>query len=473
VVTVFTVTTLPSIKRAATLSSANVKHLLKISKSYSFYVGRGFGKLKIENREHPSINFVGIVQVTYRKMKKHIAFLFSIISISAHAQSKLKVGENFPANAINSTTPLIPNNNLKLVVITPTLTPECEYASMMTQAFYYYFVKKLAFKYPDTINKIDVVLITPNNNGLDTIVLPHALNQNITAGMAVIQAPNNNIFNAIGYPIFKNNNASSFLFLLDADNRIQLVDTAYRAQGEHLKPLEAKIKSLLNMPADFVKVDNPLKALKVGDAAPNVDLGNGKKLSDYLGQPVVLSFYPAAFSGTLTKPVLSDDYTLVENKAVKKKVILNSSKEATNNAMISCSIQIQHLDKISPIDLNLTKNIPKLLTISSATPEILTHWRSILQTHNTEFIDDPNYYSISQQFFSYNPKGYNNRTVFIIDKNGRIAFIDWAFDYSHEAFIKYKLSNLNVDTIQILSTLFKKNNGNNSLDQNKNIISTA
>ncbi len=376
-------------------------------------------------------------------MKKFRCIFFILFSVQAFSQGKLEVGKMFPITEINFVAPYVKNSsNVKLIVFTHTLAPECTYGSMMTQAFYYYFVRKLAFKDSNAVKQIDIILITMNNNEINSVATPIPLNQNITEGMTVTEAPNNNIFNAIGYPVSKNNDASSFLFLLDADNRIQLIDTAYRAQGEHLKPLEAKIKSLLNMPADFVKVNTQLNALKVGDTAPNVDLGNGKKLSDYLGQPVVLSFYPAAFSGTLTKPVLSNDYGLVKNKTVSNKADLNA-KEYNARAMISCSIQIQHLDKISPTDLTSTKNIPKLLTVSSSTPQILTYWQSILQTHNTEFINDP-HYTIAQQFFSYNPNAYNNRTVFIIDKNGKIAFIDWAFDYSHEAFIKYKLKNLDV-----------------------------
>jgi peroxiredoxin Q/BCP len=41
--------------------------------------------------------------------------------------------------------------------------------------------------------------------------------------------------------------------------------------------------------------------LKIGDAAPDFSLpaSNGKhvKLSDYLGKPVVLAFFPKAFTG--------------------------------------------------------------------------------------------------------------------------------------------------------------------------------
>ena len=34
---------------------------------------------------------------------------------------------------------------------------------------------------------------------------------------------------------------------------------------------------------------------------------------------------------------------------------------------------------------------------------------------------------ISQLYLSFNSLGYNNRTIFIIDKNGKISFIDWNY----------------------------------------------
>ncbi len=45
---------------------------------------------------------------------------------------------------------------------------------------------------------------------------------------------------------------------------------------------------------------------------------------------------------------------------------------------------------------------------------------------------------ISQQYMSYNSLGYNNRTLFIINKNGQISYIDWNYVVDESDFGRVK-----------------------------------
>ena len=54
------------------------------------------------------------------------------------------------------------------------------------------------------------------------------------------------------------------LFLLDSANRIALIDRNYRSQGEHLKPLENKLKELNGIKIK-VSGNSKTKAVKIGD----------------------------------------------------------------------------------------------------------------------------------------------------------------------------------------------------------------
>jgi peroxiredoxin len=43
-------------------------------------------------------------------------------------------------------------------------------------------------------------------------------------------------------------------------------------------------------------------------------------------------------------------------------------------------------------------------------------------------------HSVAKKYKSYNPeRGYNKRTVFVIDKKGVITYIDWKYDVSSDS----------------------------------------
>ena len=135
------------------------------------------------------------------------------------------------------------------------------------------------------------------------------------------------------------------------------------------------------------------KGLKVGDAAPDFSLPYATrdsvaeepiKLSSLYGKgPIVLAFYPADWSGGCTKEVcaLRDNFTAL---AGLKAEILG----------ISGDYEYSHHE-----------------------------WAN---HHNLPFkLVSDHRHQVAQEYGSYNDAmGFNKRTVYVIDKGGKIAYID-------------------------------------------------
>jgi len=340
-----------------------------------------------------------------------ILFLFVGLMSEIRA-ANLEIGARFPVEKLSAEKKVSDN---KLVVFMPSLTYDCDYASMLTQSFYYYFDQKLAFenlaKSPQT--EIFLVVNDKQNAGRST--------RNIFGKMNVVYDEKGELFTSFGVDLPKDKNADSTVVLLDSNELIALIDKNYRAQGEHLKPLENKLKELNGI---YKKTVSPtqVKPLKIGKPAPDFQIDETTKLSNLRGNVVLLSFYPAAFSGTLPKPV--------EEQSVLK-VPIYSDK---GNSM-SCFVQLFILDKPK------AKQEAKRIMISSSTESLLEKWQEVLETHNVVYANDADY-SIAQKYFSYNPNGYNNRVSVIIDKKGKIAYIDESFDFNDEEILNKKIDEL-------------------------------
>jgi peroxiredoxin len=350
-------------------------------------------------------------------MKKILALLFVVTCFYGAAAEtraeKLEIGARFPVE--NLTNEKKPADNT-IVVFIPSLTSDCDYASMLTQSFYYYFDQKLAFeglkKTPTT--KIFFIVKDKPDEAKST--------WNILGGMSVIYDEKGNWFSyfEVGLPVGKN--ADSTVVLLDSKDVISHIDRAYRAQGEHLKPLENKLKEQSGID-ERVKGPAPKKALKVGDKAPDFRINDKEMLSDLRGTVVLLSFYPAAFSGKLPKP--GEVYAFVVSP------LFGGPQVET------CIAQIKAIDRVP----KKTLKEPRRIMISSSTASILDKWKQVIGTYNVEYANDPDY-SVSSQYFSYNPQGYNNRVSVIVDQKGKVAYIDPDFTFNDEAALNQKMYEL-------------------------------
>ncbi len=382
-------------------------------------------------------------------------FFLVITVLITPAQAKRLPVKPFPIEVIN---PELKNaKNYKIVVFMPTISDQTEYSSMLVQAFKHYFVSKLAFA-PEVRDqvKLDIVLLTQKDVPLyqegkqpvassttDQFIVPSfglmadekmladirtQIYSNLydTKGMTVKKSIDPKLTTLLALPDLNNPDANSILFLLDENNRVVLKDDEYRGQGEHLKPLEHTIKTMLKLPVPkYIATQG--KALQVGSMAPDVALMDGKKLSDYKGSVVVLAFYPAAFSGTFNAG------QMVEKEARSRQF-----------AMMSCVGEIRSLYRA--IDAAPGKMLSVFFTISESTPELLTLWRSIFERQlNTGYVNDQDY-AIAQAYSAiHSTKSgayYHDRTTVIVDQNGKIAYLNKDYQYQDESIVQQVIAKL-------------------------------
>jgi peroxiredoxin len=327
---------------------------------------------------------------------------------------KLEIGAKFDVNRLSSVKKSADNT---IIVFVPSLTYDCDYASMLTQSFYYYFDQRLAFEGLKKAPVTRIFLLVADKQDAAKSV------QNILGGMEVVYDEAGAIFAQFGVKPPADKNADSVLVLLDSKQKIALVDENYRSQGEHLKPLENKLKEL-NGIYSKVKTLPSQQSLKVGDMAPDFRVSKDKMLSDFRYEVVLLSFYPAAFSGTLPKPIDLNSLTIARADLM--------------SSLMSCSSQIGSLDLFKNVKI---KQEAKKIVISSSSSSLLEKWRKVLGTYNIEYANDADY-SVSAKYLSYNPAGYNNRVSVIIDQKGRVAYIDESFETSDEIALEAKIEEL-------------------------------
>ncbi|MCC7249781.1 MAG: redoxin family protein [Lysobacter sp.] len=323
-------------------------------------------------------------------------------------------------------------DSLTLVVLAPTRS---DYDGMLKLAFREYFRKGDAFAHGASRAPIRVVHATGvraeaggfMGDDLDSDCAPATDPQALAA-----------IARATGVALPLADDSDATVLLLDGDGTLRWRDTAYRAQGEHLKPLEKTVKALIGLPDAVANAGDTagsatLSAIaspRVGDMAPDFDIplppptgslhallaesaGRPTKtvpLSSLRGKVVLLTFYPAAFSGTLPT---------VQGSVADK---IDAERKDIMRRMMSCSIQIDQLDKLSQGDF--AKDDIVKLAVSASTPALLDSWRRVLGTSDMRYVNDPDY-AIAQRYGSYDAAaGYDLRKVFVIGRDGRVIFVD-------------------------------------------------
>ena len=320
----------------------------------------------------------------------------------------LAIGESLPSSMICQDKDNIQQpdwqKSLKLVVLLP---EQSDYEGMMRYAFDQYFKSQNAFSSPRHERNIQVIYIN-GSQPKNSISWPYQNDCEAISSQAAVEK----LSHLVGVLLPKTNQSDATVLLLDKQNIVRWRADDYHAQGERLKPLEKTIKALLGQPDPIAPNANTQKRPNIGDIAPDFALGNDQHLSDLRGKTVLVTFYPAAFSGIIptAKPITSE--------AAK------TTLEAKQRSMMMCSIQLTSLDAPASTPNNVTDPHIIKLAISSAQPALLREWKNLLNTHDMNYISDIDY-SISQQYGSYDAThGYNQRTVFIINKAGKIAFVD-------------------------------------------------
>lgn len=300
-----------------------------------------------------------------------------------------------------------------------------EYGSMLRLAFGAYFRRGHALPQSLSHEQFPRTVFVTGTDAADDDGFPMLMGDHCAPARSAEALAR--IAQATGVQMPRPDRANATVLLIDKDGVVRWRDDAFRAQGEHLKPLEAAVKSLLGV-VDALAPAQAEAAPEIGDVAPDfvIDMpqtpswarrdggsrtpAEDTRLSALRGKVVVLSFYPAAFSGTLP---------LIEGDAEE---IALAARDRERRRMMSCAIQLDELDLLAP-DHALLGDVVKL-AITASTPELLDAWRRTLRTKDLHYVNDADY-GIARRYGSYDTKaGYNLRKVFVIDAAGRVAYVD-------------------------------------------------
>jgi peroxiredoxin len=316
------------------------------------------------------------------------------------------------------------SGKILLVAFMPTLTERNNYAKVMTDAFDTYFAEGLAFKtnndfFSSPETNLKVLIITQDNT--ETV-------RSFISGqeMNFFTAPdrNMNLANLFGIKNFENDRAGSFVFIIDKENKIAYSVPDFKGEGEKLKSVQAQLFTMLDIKSEMSP--DIYLPLMTGDKARDFefDYVNGDtylntghaKLSDYYGKKnVLIAFYPAPYSYSCAAEIVS-----LDKFAEEKKFLENLRMNPINN------------------DPGL-----EILMVSVSNNYILAKWKNDNGLKNVKLVNDFNG-EVSAKYNSYNNYGYNKRTMFLINKEGTLSFIDWDYDVEKDfASLKEEISSLN------------------------------
>lgn len=371
-----------------------------------------------------------------------LLFVVTIANCPAQENNWLKVGETIPNPMIEPITHYqtdrIPGpynlydykgEQLLLIAFMPSVDKRVEYADVMTGSFDSYFAKGLSFRsfsqYVFTNPQMKVMIVTP-----DSKEQLNAFLQSNNEDFEFISDTNYNAAQLFGMSKPNGNFDEKYIpsaavFLVDKNNKIIFTDHDYRGQGEKLKTLQSGIYTALGLKEDLTGNEN-FAPLITGDEAREFDFRYvtvnpndvtpkpyqvyNAKLSDYIGKKnVLIAFYPAAYSYSCAFEAATIDHWAEE------RLIENVKSNYTGND-----------------DL-------EILMVSISNEYILAKWRKDLNLNSVKMVIDSDG-SISRKYSSYNPLGYNKRTVFLVDKTGKISYINWDYKVDEVDFAKLKES---------------------------------
>lgn len=308
-----------------------------------------------------------------------------------------------------------------LIAFMPTITEKNSYAKVMTSAFDTYFAEGLSFgtayNYYYQNPDLKVLIVTRDNEqAVNDYLNKWDLDFDITSDKDM------DIANFFGIKEWNSDNEGSHVYVVNKDNKIVYANYDYKGEGEKLKNVQSELYTLLNI-KDNVNPVIETNPLMIGDNAKEFDfqytvsslneVGSKTvtgKLSDYIGKKnVLIAFYPAAFSVSC-----SMEASTFDQYAEKQKMI----------------------DNVTSSGLNEDGSL-EILMVSISNSGILAKWRNEMNLQNVKLVNDPTG-EISMMYNSYNQYGYNKRTVFLVDKEGKLSYINWDYKVDDEDFALMK-----------------------------------
>jgi peroxiredoxin len=351
----------------------------------------------------------------------------------------------------------------KIVAYVPTLSDSCPYARVMMEAMDLYFAKGYALEGLTKDKLPEVVFVVHDEVDWGKLGI---------YSFKILPDKKGKVFRANKIDIPKTKNSDAVVQLFDHSGSLAYVAFNYRGQGEKLRPLEKEIRSQLDLAAlgsdermpgseptifktsesdDLTTLPQPLK---VGDKSPEFSPFPGQTLAELCKKgPVIISFYPAPFTGYIpTSSVFLSNYYLRDVN------LLSCSGQISTMDYVGAAVKSSKINSepIQALKHGLGRKIDSLTTpsldnfkaqiymVSSSSTPILEAWKRYLGTQTIEYVNDPDY-SMAKRFQSYNfSLGYDARTVFIIDRDGNIAYINWDYKVDNPGFqeIRNKLGEL-------------------------------
>jgi peroxiredoxin (alkyl hydroperoxide reductase subunit C) len=308
-------------------------------------------------------------------------------------------------------------DKILLLAIMPDISAKNPYSRVMTSAFDTYFAEQMAFiknySYDPKANDV-MVLVVSNNDEAEIREFLAAEDLDFEMASDI----NMDFANFFGINKWEENSASH-VYVINKDNKIAFADSDYKGQGEKLKLVQKELSLAAGMDISSDPVLTDYSPLMPGDNARDFGftyldkdmamqystLTQNGRLSDYFGKKnIVIAFYPAPFSMSCAMEVSKFD---------------SFAEESGKN----------YLDNINGI----SGNDIEILMVSMSNTSIISKWRDDMNLKNVTMISDITG-EISSMYSSFNPLGYNNRTVFLIDRSGKVAFIDWDYKVDEQDF---------------------------------------
>jgi peroxiredoxin len=375
-----------------------------------------------------------------KKSLKYVSFLyFLIFCITAFiseikANDGLTVGETIPNpefKVLNSWEILYGNQGTNiqrlyeykgednlLIAFMPDITDKNNYAKVMTSAFDAYFAEGLAFRSYESYylsgQQLKILIVTNND---EETVKEFMKNREVDFDMAA--ESNMNFENFFGINKWNSESDASHVYIINGENKIIYASHDYKGEGEKLKTVQKELYSIMGITPENPTSITEYMPLIEGDNARDFDFEyvytgpqpiipkdvETGKLSDYYGKKsVLIAFYPAAFSYSCGAEVTRFD-TFAEEQLLER--VANSQMRNENDF--------------------------EILMISQSTQQILSKWADEMMLKNVKLVND-NTGDISMKYSSYSSLGYNKRTIFLIDKSGKVSYIDWDYKVDDEDF---------------------------------------
>ncbi len=361
-----------------------------------------------------------------------ISFIINSYCSAGSSNPGLGLGETIPNPEIspifkNQTEQMKPQRlqDLKegkvlLIAFMPSVSQN--YSDVMSAAFDTYFAQGLSFRsfqeYAFSNPDLQVLVVTPD----DPSIIQNYINSKDLDFM-MVSDKQLNVENLFGISKWDadNSNIGSQVYMVDKDNKVVYANYDYKGEGEKLKNVQSELYAQFNLKEEM-QTSTVYSPLVTGDKARDFDFKyvsfgtnagatpdvKDGALSDYTGRKnVLIAFYPAAYSYSCSAEI----------------------------SVFNHYAEDRMLEKVSASELN--NDDLEILMVSVSNPYILAKWKNDMNLQNVKLLSDDNG-AISAMYNSYSTFGYNKRTIFLIDKERNVSYINWDYKVDDNGFAELK-----------------------------------